>query len=34
MPELLQRVVGSSIAVEPFLAYLKAKLSDAYGLTL
>jgi carboxypeptidase Taq len=34
MPELLQRVVGSSIAVEPFLAYLRAKLSDAYGLTL
>jgi carboxypeptidase Taq len=34
MPELLERVVGSTIAVEPFVAYLKAKLSEAYGLTL
>jgi carboxypeptidase Taq len=33
MPELLQRVVGSTIAVEPFLAYLKGKLSEVYGLT-
>src|SRR5947209_7430487 len=34
MPELLERVVGGPIAVEPFLAYLKRKLSEVYGLTL
>jgi len=34
MPELLERVVGDSIAVEPFVAYLKRKLSDVYGLRL
>jgi carboxypeptidase Taq len=34
MHELLPRVVGSTIAVEPFVAYLKAKLSDVYGLTV
>jgi carboxypeptidase Taq len=34
MPELLERVVGETISVEPFLTYLKAKLSDVYGLTL
>jgi hypothetical protein len=34
MPELLQRVVGGPIAVEPFIAYLKRKLSEVYGLTL
>jgi carboxypeptidase Taq len=34
MPELLQRVVGETIAVEPYLAYLKGKLSEVYGLTL
>lgn len=34
MPELLERVVGGSIAVSPFASYLKRKLSDVYGLTL
>ncbi len=34
MPELLERVVGGPIAVEPFVAYLKRKLSDVYGLDL
>jgi Zn-dependent M32 family carboxypeptidase len=34
MPELLQRVVGTTIAVEPFVAYLKSKLSDVYGIRL
>ena len=34
MPELLERVVGGPIAVGPFVSYLKAKLSDAYGMTL
>jgi carboxypeptidase Taq len=34
MPDLLARVVGSTIAVEPFVAYLKGKLSEVYGLTL
>ncbi len=34
MPELLERVVGTTISVKPFLAYLKAKLSDVYELTL
>jgi carboxypeptidase Taq len=34
MPELLERVVGGPIAVEPFVSYLKRKLSDAYGLEL
>jgi carboxypeptidase Taq len=34
MPELLQRVVGTTIAVEPFVAYLKDKLSDVYGVRL
>jgi carboxypeptidase Taq len=32
--ELLERVVGGPIAVEPFIAYLKDKLSDAYGIAL
>jgi carboxypeptidase Taq len=32
--ELLERVVGGPIAVGPFVAYLKAKLGDAYGLEL
>ena len=32
--ELLERVVGAPISVEPFVAYLKAKLGDAYGLEL
>jgi len=34
MPELLERAAGTSISVEPFLAYLKAKLADVYGVTL
>jgi carboxypeptidase Taq len=34
MPELLERVVGAEIAVEPFVGYLKDKLSEVYGLTL
>jgi carboxypeptidase Taq len=34
MPELLERVVGAPIAVEPFVSYLKAKLSDVYGVSL
>jgi carboxypeptidase Taq len=34
MPELLQRVVGETISVEPFLAYLKVKLAEVYGVTL
>jgi carboxypeptidase Taq len=34
MRELLERVVGEPIAVAPFVAYLKRKLSDVYGLTL
>ncbi len=32
--ELLPRVVGEPIAVEPFLRYLKSKLSDVYGAEL
>jgi carboxypeptidase Taq len=32
--ELLERVVGRPIAVEPFVAYLKDKLGDAYGVAL
>ncbi len=32
--ELLPRVVGSPIAVGPFVAYLKAKLGDVYGVDL
>jgi carboxypeptidase Taq len=32
--ELLQRVVGQPIAVGPFVHYLKAKLSDVYGVPL
>ncbi len=32
--ELLQRVVGGPIAVAPFIAYLKRKLGDVYGLEL
>jgi carboxypeptidase Taq len=32
--ELLERVVGGPIAVEPFLQYLKRKLGDVYGLRL
>jgi carboxypeptidase Taq len=34
MPELLERVVGAPIAVPPFVSYLKAKLSDVYGVEL
>jgi carboxypeptidase Taq len=34
MPELLTRVVGEPIAVDPFVTYLKRKLSDVYELTL
>ena len=30
--ELLERVVGGPIAVEPFIGYLKDKLRDAYGV--
>jgi carboxypeptidase Taq len=33
-PELLERVVGGPIAVGPFVTYLKAKLSDVYGVAL
>jgi carboxypeptidase Taq len=32
--ELLEMVVGRPIAVEPFVDYLKRKLSDAYGVAL
>lgn len=32
--ELLERVVGEPIAVGPFISYLKAKLSQVYGLEL
>jgi carboxypeptidase Taq len=32
--ELLQRVAGAPIRVEPFVGYLKAKLSDVYGVPL
>ena len=32
--ELLQRVVGGPIAVQPFVGYLKEKLSDVYGVDL
>jgi carboxypeptidase Taq len=32
--ELLQRVVGGPIVVAPFVSYLKAKLSDVYGVPL
>jgi carboxypeptidase Taq len=32
--ELLQRVVGAPIAVSPFVAYLKRKLGDVYGIEL
>jgi carboxypeptidase Taq len=32
--ELLQRVVGRPIAVEPFVSYLKRKLSDVYRIEL
>jgi carboxypeptidase Taq len=32
--ELLQRVVGAPIAVGPFVAYLKSKLSEVYGVDL
>jgi carboxypeptidase Taq len=32
--ELLDRVVGGPIAVGPFVSYLKAKLSDVYGVAL
>jgi carboxypeptidase Taq len=34
MPEVLERVVGSPIAVGPFVAYLKRKLSDVYDVAL
>lgn len=33
-PELLDRVCGGPIAVGPFVSYLKAKLSDVYGVAL
>jgi carboxypeptidase Taq len=33
-PELLDRVVGGSIEVDPFVSYLKAKLGDVYGVAL
>jgi carboxypeptidase Taq len=32
--ELLERVVGGPIAVEPFVSYLKSKLSDVYRIAL
>ncbi len=32
--ELLQRVVGAPIRVEPFVSYLKRKLGDVYGIEL
>jgi carboxypeptidase Taq len=32
--ELVQRVVGAPISVEPFVSYLKDKLSDVYELAL
>jgi carboxypeptidase Taq len=32
--ELLERVVGGPIAVEPFVAHLKGKISQVYGLEL
>ncbi len=32
--ELLERVVGSGVQVEPFVEYLKAKLGDVYGVSL
>lgn len=32
--ELLERTVGSGVQVEPFVHYLKAKLSDVYGIAL
>jgi carboxypeptidase Taq len=32
--ELLERVVGGPISVEPFVSYLKAKLADVYGVDL
>ncbi len=32
--ELLERVVGAPIAVEPFVSYLKRKLSDVYDVAL
>jgi hypothetical protein len=31
---LLQRVVGGPIAVGPFVAHLKGKISQVYGLDL
>jgi carboxypeptidase Taq len=34
MPELLERVIGGPIAVQPFVGYLKAKLGDVYGIAL
>jgi carboxypeptidase Taq len=33
-PALLQRVIGAPIEVTPFVTYLKAKLSDVYGVEL
>ena len=32
--ELLQRVVGGPIAVQPFISYLRTKLSEVYGIDL
>jgi carboxypeptidase Taq len=34
MTELLERVVGGPIAVAPYVAYLKDKLGDVYGIEL
>jgi carboxypeptidase Taq len=34
MPQLLERVVGSEIAVGPFMAYLKRKLGEVYEVAL
>jgi carboxypeptidase Taq len=33
-PELLQRIVGEPLAVQPYVRYLKTKLSDVYGTEL
>jgi carboxypeptidase Taq len=32
--ELLERVLGAPVSVQPFVTYLKRKLSDVYGLSL
>ena len=33
-PELLHRVTGRSLSVEPFLSYLRTKIGDIYGFTV